>query len=142
MTRHHAVTAQLQTPAQQMVEFQIAVALDAGVGGGAAFVAADEIADDLFVEIVGEIEYIVTHAQTGGHLAGVFHIVQGAAGAADLGTDIGVVKKTHGGAGAVVAGVQGEVSGHGTVHAAAHGDQGFLLVHNALLGKLMIGVYQ
>ena len=142
MARHHPVAAQFQTSAQQMVEFQIAVALNAGIGGGAAFIAMDEIADDLLVEVVGEIKNIVTHTQPGSDLSCVLHIVQTAAGAANLRADVGIVIQAHGGSRALVSGFFHQISRHGAVHAAAHGDQGLLGIHIALLGQFMIGVYQ
>ena len=49
VARHHAVAAQFQAPPQQVVEFQVPVALDAGVGGGAAFIAADISKDQSYV---------------------------------------------------------------------------------------------
>lgn len=96
MPGHHAVAPQLQSAAEKPVEFQIPVAVDAGVGSAAAFVAADKFPDDLPLEIVLEVEHVVGNSQTSGHTAGVLHVVQTTAGMSFFQTDHIIVVQPHG----------------------------------------------
>ena len=133
MSGNDIIAAQLLCPAQKTVEFQVTVALDAGIGGQAGFIAADKVANDLIIEIRCEIENVKWHTQAARHAAGILHIVQGAAGAV-LGL---TVIKTHGGSHAVISRGLGQQSGGGAVHTTAHGDQCFPLFHSDLLKSLL-----
>ena len=81
MAGDHIVAAQLLGSAEHGPEFQIAVAVDAGAGGLARLVAADELFHDAGTEVVLKIKGIVGNAHAAADAAGILHIVQGAAGA-------------------------------------------------------------
>ena len=105
------------------MEFQIAVAVDAGIGGLTGFVAAHKAPDDLIFKILLEIEYIVGHPQPLGHAPGILHIIQGAAGGFLPLSQNRIVKQPHGGADAAIAFLLHQIGGNGAVHAAAHADE-------------------
>ena len=120
---YHAAAAQLPRPLEQLAEFQIAVAVDAGVGGAAGIIGVHKFIDDVGVEFLGEIEYIVGNAHPPGHAAGVLHIVQRAAGLGPVGGLHLPGVQPHGGADALEARLLHQQRGHRAVHAAAHSDQ-------------------
>ena len=61
---------------KELVEFQIAVAVDAGVGGDAVLVGVDEAVDDAGGEFVLEVENVKRKAQTAGNAPGVLRVVE------------------------------------------------------------------
>ena len=112
-----------------MVKFQMPVAVDAGIGGCAAFVAADEFGNDFFFEIRLGIEYIEGETQPVGNTSCILCIIQAAAGGFLTIGKNGIVEKFHHGAHAGVTLVHRQIGSHGTVHTAAHGNKRFLLLH-------------
>ncbi len=64
--------------AGELAEFQVFVAADAGVGGAAAIIFADEVVDDA-AEIVLEVEGVKGDIQQSGDVAGVGGVGGGAA---------------------------------------------------------------
>ena len=125
MAGDYPIAAQLQSPAEQPVKFQIPVAVNAGIGGQAPFIAVGEFAHDLPVKILGKIKGVVPDAELRGYRTGVLHIFQGAAGAFFR----GVVVQAHGGADALVARLLHQKGSHRAVHAAAHADERTHIVH-------------
>ena len=130
MPRGHIVPVQLLRPLEQGTEFEISVAVDAGVGGLSPLIGAGEAVHHLVMELAGEVEHIKRKAQLPGHRPGVLHIVQGAAAALPLHAHISVVKQLHGHADEVVARLFQNPGRRGAVHAAAHGN-GHLCAHAA-----------
>ena len=117
--------AQLPGSAQQASEFQEAVAVDAGAGGKAHFIASDKFFHDAAAEVILEIKGIVRNAHAPGHASGILHVIQGAAGAFLLLAQNVVAEQPHGGADAVKARLLGKEGRNGAVNAAAHTDQCF-----------------
>ena len=103
MPRGHIVPVQLLRPLEQGPEFEISVAVDAGVGGLSPLIGAGEAVHHLVMELAGEVEHIKRKAQLPGHRPGILHIIQGAAAALPLHAHISVVKQLHGHADEVVA---------------------------------------
>ena len=118
--RNYPIASQLLGPAEKPVKFQMAVTVDAGIGGQTLLVAGYKFLNDLTVKIVLEIKYIVANAQTAGNCPGIFHIIQRTAGAF-LGA---AVVQPHGGSDAFIASLFHEIGGNGAVYAAAHADYG------------------
>ena len=129
----HVLAAQLPGTAQQSTEFQIAVAVDAGTGGVAPLIAADEFIHDRLPEGILKIKGVVGHPHPAGHAFRVFHIVQGTAGALLILPQNIIAEQPHGGPNAVVARLLGQKCGHGAVYAAAHANQCFL--HNIKISR-------
>ena len=75
-----------------MVKFQMPVAVNAGVGGCAAFIAADEFGNDLFFKICLCVEYIKGKSQPVGNASCIFCIIQTAAGGFLVFDKNGIVK--------------------------------------------------
>ena len=140
MPGHHAVAPQLQSAAEKPVEFQIPVAVDAGVGSAAAFVAADKFLDDLPLKIVLEIEHVVGNSQTSGYAAGVLHVVQTTAGVPLFQTDHIIVVQPHGRADTFVTRAEHQQRRHGAVHAPRHADQRLLAVHEIPPGNVFLSI--
>ena len=130
MPRHHTVKAQLLRVAQKLFEFDIAVAVDAGIGRAAVFVGADKALDDRVFKAFGKIVDKKRNAETAAHAARVLGAVERAAGLF-VRCFLRTVKQTERHAGAVVAALQHQVCRHRAVHAAAHGDECFFchLIH-------------
>ena len=140
MPGYHAVAPQLQSAAEEPVEFQIPVAVDTGVGSAAAFVAADKFPDDLPLEIVLEVEHVVGNSQTSGYAAGVLHVVQTTAGVSFFQTDHIIVVQPHGRADALVTRAEHQQRRHGAVHAPRHADQRLLAVHEIPPGNVFLSI--
>ena len=117
------VAAHEGRPVIEPPEFQIAVAVDAGIGGPALLVGVSKAVHHLAAELVGKVENVVGNPQPKCHAAGILHILQRAAGAAAGNTDVLVAVKGHGSADAVPAAVLQKVSGDAGINAAAHCDQ-------------------
>ena len=117
------VAAHQRRPVIEPPELQIAVAVNAGVGGLPPLVGRGEAVHDLTAEFVGEIEHIVGHIQLVRHAAGVLHILQRAAGAAAGDADVLVAVQRHGSADAVPPLLLHEGSGDAGINAAAHCNQ-------------------
>ena len=112
-------------PVIETPEFQIAVAVNTGIGRPALLIGIGKSVHYLAAELIREVEHIVRHIQLAGHAAGILHIVQRAAGAAAGEADVLVAVEGHGGAGAVPALPLHEVSGDAGINAAAHCNQCF-----------------
>ena len=117
----HILHAVLCGPVQQVAELHIFIAVDAGVGGAARHVDADEFFNDLCPEVGGEIQHLIRHIQRKGHLGGILDIFFRAAGLVTGLSQRFVVGKPHGDAGAVVACLLHQAGRHRAIHAAAHG---------------------
>jgi hypothetical protein len=70
----HGVEAQTGGPLQQPVELEMAVALDARVGGPALGMSPDVGLHHMFLEGGGEVEHVVDETQLVGHAPGVVDI--------------------------------------------------------------------
>ena len=114
---------------KELVEFQIAVAVDAGVGGDAVLVGVDEAVDDAGGEFVLEVENIKRKVQTAGDAPCVLRVVERAAGMALGDARVLVVIELHHAADAVVARVGQKLCRHAGIHAAGHGDEHLLSSH-------------
>ena len=120
---YHPVAAQLGGPLHQLAEFQMAIAQNAGVGGAALIIGIHKGVYHLFVEIVGEIEYIVGNSQPPGHTPGILHILQGAAGLRSVGALHLPGIQPHGGPDAGISRLLHPQCSHRAVHSAAHSNQ-------------------
>ena len=121
MSCNHPVEAQVQGLFQQSAEFQLPVADDAGIGGGAGFVAADKVLQNPVPELGLKIKYFKGHIQALRNTAGVFRIVMVA---------FSLCVKAHGNACTGDSGAFCQIGGDRTVHTAAHADQGFSCFHS------------
>ncbi len=126
---YHVVTAQFHCLSHQMVKLQMPVAVNTGIGGCAAFVTADEFGNNLILEIRLGVEYIERKAQTVGNTSRILCVIQTAAGGFLIVGKNGIVKEFQHGAHAGITLLSCQIGSHGTVHAAAHGDERFLLIH-------------
>ena len=131
------ITAQNLCLPEKIVKFQVAVAVDAGVGCQSGLVAADEITDYMLCKGTLGIEYIEGHAHFSGYGTGILRIVERAAAAVAAGKNI-AVKHTHHGAGAVIACLTGQPGGCGAVHTAGHGNQSFHCVIASFFGSIAV----
>ena len=116
------VKAQDPGPVQELPEFQIPVAVDAGIGRQAAFVTGGELLHHRRPKGILEVEHPVGNPQPEGRRPGVLHVLQGAARPAAE-SRVPAVKELHGAARAVIAPPLQQESGSGRVNAAAHRDQ-------------------
>ena len=62
MAGYHIIAAQFSCAMEKLFEFQITVAVNAGIGGQSTFVAPDKLLDDFFLKVAGEVEYIEVHS--------------------------------------------------------------------------------
>ena len=124
----HIFHALLVCILHQTVEFQIAVAVDAGVGRTAIFIDADKLLHNLLSKLRRKIRHGMGDIQLKRHLGGVVDIRLAAAGVGEAAPDIRIAEQAHGHAHAVVALPQHQPRRHGAVHAAAHGDEGGLFI--------------
>ena len=118
----NVITAKLLCAHEKLVEFQIAVAVNAGVRRSAVNVSVNETVDNIALEAVGKVENVVRHAKAGCYAAGICYIVDRAAAVGFGNTDILVGKKLHGYAGAFVALLQHHQCGNAGINATAHSD--------------------
>ena len=123
MARDHILHAMALSPAEQVVELHIPVAVDAGVGRAAHLVYPDEFFDDLLPEVGGEIQHLIGDIHRKGHLGGILDILFGAAGVETRLPQRLVAGEPHGDAGAVVSCLLHQPCCHRAVHTAAHGDE-------------------
>ena len=117
------IAAQKDRPVIEMPEFQVAVAVDAGIGRLPLSVGIRKAVHHLTAELIGEVKNVVGNPQPKRHAAGVLHIIQRAACAAAGASDVLVAVQGHGGADAVPAAVLQKVSGDAGINAAAHCNQ-------------------
>ena len=134
MASDHILHAVFLCPVQQVAELHIFIAVDAGVGGAARLVDADEFFNDLCPEVGGEIQHLIRHIQRKGHLGGILDIFLRAAGLVTGLSQRFVVGEPHGDAGAVVARLLHQTGRHRAIHAAAHGNEGTGTVCRVLSG--------
>ena len=114
---------------EELVEFQIAVAVDAGVRGNAVLVGVYEAVDDALGKFILEIEDVIRHAEAIGHAARVLHIVERAAGVRLRNARVLVIVELHRAADARKARVRQQLGRDGGIHAAGHGDQYLFSFH-------------
>ena len=120
MAGGHAAGAKLLRPLLQGGEFQVAVALRAGVGGVAALVGGNEVVDDVPGERLLEVGHVKGDAQLTGDPPRIGNVVQRAAGLVMPLDGFRAVPQLHGDADALVPlGVQ-QGGAYRTVNAAAH----------------------
>ena len=123
MSGRHMVAAQKPRALEQLVELHEAVAVDARIRRAAMTVAANKLADDLFLEILREIEHVVAHPQPRGDAPRVLHIVKRAAGVSARDARVLVGIELHRAAGTAVPRVGKQLRRDAGIHAAAHGNQ-------------------
>ena len=117
------IAAQKDRPVIEMPEFQVAVAVDTGIGRPPLSVGIRKAVHHLTAKLIGEVKNVVGNPQPKRYAAGILHILQRAAGAAAGNTDVLVAVKGHGSADAVPAAELQKVSGDAGINAAAHCDQ-------------------
>ena len=127
MARDDGVAAKNAGALVETLEFQIAVAVDAGVRRRTVLVGGDKAVDDLTLEVIREVEDIVGNAETECDRARILHILERAAGLRGLHANILVLKEFHRCADALAALVLHQKCGDARVHTAAHCDQ--YLIH-------------
>src|SRR5215471_17771633 len=119
MTRRHRVGAKTTRSLRQRCKLQIAVAVRAGKGRPSGGVLADEVRDDLVVELLLEVHDVVRNADRGRDTPGVVQVVNRAA-AAERTLPPGLIVELHGQTDDLVA-LLGEQGGrHGRVDTAGH----------------------
>ena len=116
------VISQLTGTAVELIKLQKTIAVDAGIRRLAVLIGIDKTLDDILGETFRKIKDIIGHPQTIGDASGIFHILQGAAGAFSGDTGVLVGKKLHGSAGAFVALLLHQKGSDTGIDAAAHGD--------------------
>ena len=99
----HGLEAEGVGPAEQAVELEVAVALDARVGGAPGGVVGDVGRDDVLVEVVAEAEGVVLDAEAAGDGARIVDIGHRAAAGVGLASP-----ELEGGADHLVAGLEQE----------------------------------
>ena len=128
---HDHIAAQHLRALKKLAEFQIVVAVDAGVWRAPGKIAAHELLQDLFVEFILKIEHIKGDAELICHAARVRDVLQRAAGARAGDAGVVVGKQLHRAADAVIALLKHQLCGDAAVHAAAHGNERFHLKHHS-----------
>src|SRR5262249_50880298 len=113
--------AELARGAQQVVELDRLIALDAGHRGLARRVALGEAVDHRLLEAALVVEHVMRNADIGGDPAGIVDVAAGAAGALAMGR-LAVVVELQRDADDVVAFGLEQRGGHRRVDAARHGD--------------------
>ena len=118
---------------QQRAELHLVVAGEAGVGRAAAGVLADEVVDDVFLELALQVEHVVADAERVGGGAGVVRVFDGAAALVVAG-GAGVLLRpeAHGDADDVVTLAGKQARGDGRIDAAGHGDNHTRFRHSTL----------
>ena len=137
----HIGIADFLSPVHQLGEFDVPVAVDAGVGGFPMLVGGGKPVHHLAAKGFLEVEHIKGHPQPEGHAAGVGHVVHRAAGALSRKglfrqAPVAVVRQGQGDADAVVALPLAQQGRHAGIHSAAHGDDGLLLQGGLFLRKV------
>ena len=117
------VAAHEGRPVIEMPEFQVAVAVDTGIGRPPLSVGIRKAVHHLTAKLIGEVKNVVGNPQPKRHAAGILHILQRAAGAAAGNADVLVAVKGHGSTDAVPAAELQKVSGDAGINAAAHCNQ-------------------
>ena len=126
---NNIVAAKLLRTHEELVKFQVAVAVDAGVWRSAVDVGIDKTVDNVVLEAFSKVENVIGHAEAGRYATCVGYVVDRAAAVGLRNADILVGKKLHGYACAFVALLEHHQCGNAGINAAAHGDYCFL-VHN------------
>ena len=94
------------------VEFQIAVAVNAGVGSRTVFIGCYEAVHNLFFKICGEIKHIIRDSKIMRYAPCILHIIQRTAAFFAAHTGIFILEKLHGDTNAVISMLLHQVSGH------------------------------
>ena len=121
----HPFIAVLQGIIQQLVELHDPVAVDAGIGGAARLIGAHKFLNDGLPEVHGKIQNFIGNVQLKGHGGRIVNVFLRAAGVKLPQADVLIAVQAHGGPHAVVPPTLHQAGGYRTVHAAAHGDEGF-----------------
>ena len=74
MSGHKVVEALFQSQRQQQVEFQAAVADDAGIRRSSGFILPDEVLNDCFFKLFGTAERLKRDAQLPAYISGIILI--------------------------------------------------------------------
>jgi hypothetical protein len=74
MAGSHGVKTKLPRPAEQTIELEVPVALDAWVRGSARGVIGHVGGDDVAAELLGEVEDMMGDAELLGHAPGIFDV--------------------------------------------------------------------
>ena len=122
VTGDNVITAELLCTYEELIEFQIAVAVNAGVRCSAVNVSVNKAVDNVAFKAVGKVENVVRHTKACCYAAGICYIINGATAVGFGNANIIVGKKLHGYAGAFVALLQHHQCGNAGINAAAHGD--------------------
>ena len=125
MSGDNGIHLQLLHALIQSLKFQVAIAVNAGVGRTAVSVGIYETIHNLFFEICREIKDVIRHMQTISNTARIFYIVQRAACFFPFDAGLFVLKQFHCDAGACISFLLHQQCGYRAVYAAAHGDQSF-----------------
>lgn len=121
---HDAVEALPQRVLEQRVEFQIPVAVDAGIGRPSGLVFADELSDDTLLEQPGTANRLMRDAELMAYEGRVVFIPVGSAALRVVTQKSRGTVQPHRCTGAVTARPLHQKRGDGAVHAAAHGYHG------------------
>ena len=94
------------------VEFQVAVAVNAGVGSCTVFIGYYEAVHNLFFKISGEIKHVIRDSKIMRYAPCILHIIQRTAAFFAAHTGIFILEKLHGDTDAVISMLLHQVSGH------------------------------
>ena len=121
---HHVANAQFPGPTVHPVEFQVAVAVNAGIGCTAPLISRYKPIHDLPAEVLFEVEHVVGHPQPGRHSPGILYILQGTAGSGTGYGHVLIFIQPHGGPHAVIPRPLHEIGRYRAIHSATHGNEG------------------
>ena len=117
---------------EEVLEFQLTVAVNTWIGCQSTFIAMDKLIHDLLPECIGEIKNIKGHFETVCDASCIFHIVLAATGGFLLRADRVVIIKPHYRTQTMISGFLDQICGNRTVNTAAHSDQSLLLLHEII----------
>ena len=92
----HEVAAHLARPVEQRAELEVAVAVDARVGGAPLLIGADELVDDRTRERLAEVDGLPGDAQPRADGLGVLQVGQRAAGTLGVVAEGAAAREAHG----------------------------------------------
>ena len=132
MARGYEIAIVLTGVGEQRTELEVAVAIDAGIGGAPCLIGPDEFLHHMALEGLAHVDDLVGEAQACTDRGGVVGVRPAAAGAGR-----GIAVQQHGGAKAVVPLLGEQVGGDARIDAAAHGDEYALAGHGSPLRKCL-----
>ena len=133
MPSRNAPTIDVPRPPQQRVKLDISVAVDTRVGRLPAGITCDKPVDDLSMEGLSHIKYIMLNAQPVAHAARIRNIICRAAGTVRLLSEIALIVQCHRHTRYIVPLFQQQERARRAVHAAAHRSENLFFHHNYLL---------